>query len=1144
MVIDEPLVRCIQCGQENPAAARFCMRCGTALARRCPSCGAANRLEAQFCVRCGAPLAGTTATERRVVSVLFADLVGSTQLVLNIDPEPMRVLIAQYFTAMREEIERYGGVVEKFIGDAVMAVFGLPTAHEDDADRAVRAAVAMQHRMADLNAQTGQHLHMRVGIATGEVIADPASVSSGQFMVTGEAVNLAFRLQAEAPTDGIVLDERTFRALRVHGEFKPLPPAGDGDFPALPRWQVVMISEGTQARRLWSPLVGRDDELQFLLALYRRVVDSRRQHLVTIIGTAGVGKSRLIEEFESLIKTEAKSPRVLRGRCPSYGEGLTYWPLAEMVKQDCGIKDNDPPAVMLEKLKDAVERICGPVMGQEESATIVVDLAALLGLSVTRPYEVMWRERLVALKQVVESRPGLVEAALPGEARRGSTDILIPSMRAFFVALARQSPVILVFEDLHWAQESLLDMLERVGVRGPDVPILTLCLARPELLERRPEWGTRIPSYTSLALQPLPAERSRSLITELLAGEDMPTDVRDAILNRAEGNPFFIEEILRRLIDGGELVREEKGWRLASPSIEISIPDTIHGILASRLDLLTPLEKRVILDASVAGRTFWLNAAAAMGDIAPAEASAALERLEDRDLIEERPVSSLVGEREFAFTHALIREVAYSMLPKLARSARHLRFARWLQDAIRRPIEESLDVLAYHFEQAWRSAFDTGERAEDLARQAVNALRKAGSRAMHLRTLPEARGLYERALAIVRNAGLTHDLALYLELLIEYSEVIKWMPAHKAIFEATDAVLRDAPKMGRDDLVARAWLNRGYSEFDKGRLQQADEALRRALELFRRLGDRLGEAEALEVLGGVTSDLRGSLRTAEDAYQQVIDLYREMGDGMGVARTMSWLGLAQFNGGRLAEAKGTLEEALRLGREHHEPISEAKALIGLAKIAHLEGRSSESVALHHQVINILVELGNPIDEAGVRRHLAAHYLRHGKIDEAEEEIRKALAVRRQHGMKPETAFILRSMAEIALAKGELLAAADLAERSVTFLTEADDISFATHRATLGKIRAAQGRAAEAEELFRRSVEHLETKDYRIDLALALLKYGEGLVLLEQPDRARSILERARGEFAAMGATHFVEVIDRTLEQLPAPAALQPEALGG
>jgi len=1138
-------IRCASCGQDNPPDARFCMRCGTALTRRCPNCGATNPLSAQFCLRCGAPLVLAAGTERRVLTVLFADLVGSTQLVLRTDPEPMRAISAQYFQAMREEIGRVGGVVEKYIGDAVMAVFGLPAAHEDDADRAVRAAVAMQRQIADLNEARGLDLHLRVGIATGEVIADPGAVPAGQSMVTGETVNLAYRLQEHAPSDAIVIDERTFRALRLHGEFKPLPSAGD-EFAGVPRWQVVMIAEGQRARRLRAPLVGRDDELQFLLALYHRVVEGSRQHLVTVMGVAGVGKSRLVEEFVALIRAESVPPRVLRGRCPSYGEGLTYWPLVEMVRQECGITDGDAPAETLEKLRAAVGRVVGPAIGEEAVVTVSADLAALLGLSVTRAYETMWRDRLNALKQAVEHPVGVdIPSAGPG---RGP-DVLIPSVRAFFNALARRAPLVLIFEDLHWAQESLLDLLERVAVAGPDVPILTLCLSRPELLERRATWGARLPSHTSMQLQPLRQEVSRSLVFELLNREPLPPDLREAILARAEGNPFFIEEILRRLVDGGELVRGDGGWHLASPTVEIRIPDTIHGILASRLDLLTPVEKHVIMDASVAGRVFWLNALVAMSDLSRDEVEAALQRLQDRDLImewhddpgrradllglaREGGAPRLAGERQFAFKHALIRDVAYSLVPKLVRSARHLRFAGWLTDATGRPIEEMYGVLAFHYEQAWRNAFDTGDRAEELARRAIEALRRAGMRAMSLRTLPEARALYERALHIVRHVGLTTERPLYLELLTEYTDVVKWLSTPEAVFEATQTILNQAPALSRDDLVARAWLNKAYAEYDSGRLQDADAALRRALEIFRRLGDRPGEAEALEVLGGVTSDLRGSLRIAEEAYRRVLDLYREMGDGMGQARTLAWLGRALLDGGRVAEAKATLDEAMRLARIHHERISEAKALFGLAVIAHLEGRAEECVALHHRVIKVVGELGNPLDEAPIRRHLSMHYLRHGKVAEAEEEIRKALAVRRQYGLKSESPNFLRTQAEVALAKGELLAAADLAERALSLLGEWDNVSKPTHRATLARIRAAQGREEEAEELFRASVADLEAQEYRIDLALVLMKYGDAF-------GRREILERARSEFAAMGATYFVQAIDRRLEELPPTPALFP-----
>jgi len=848
-------VRCPQCGQDNPADARFCMRCGTSLTRPCPNCGTPNSLTAQFCLRCGTPLGGAAATERRVLSVLFADLVGSTQLVTRIDPEPMRVLIGQYFTAMRQEIERYGGVVEKFVGDAVMAVFGLPLAHEDDADRSVRAAVAMQRRMAGLNTSSGMELRMRVGIATGEVVADPSAVFSGQAMVTGEAVNLAFRLQAGAPVGGVVVDERTFRALRLHGEFKALAAEPGTDFVALPRWQVIMISEGTLARRLRAPLVGREDERQFLFALYHQVVESGRQHLVTVLGAAGVGKSRLIEEFVRTLAAEPSNPRVLRGRCPSYGEGLTFWPLAEMIKQECGIKDNEPPAAVLDKLQAGVERICA-AMSSDERAAVAGDLGALLGLDVSRPYEA---------------------PVLAPDTRRGA-EVIVPSIRAFFVALAERGPLVLIFEDLHWAQESLLELLERVAVRGPHVPILTICLARPELLERRTDWGARMPSHTALSLAPLPADLSRALISQLLDGEPVPVDVREAILSRAEGNPFFIEEILRRLIDGGELIRADHGWKLASPALEIRIPDTIHGILASRLDLLTPVEKRVIQDASVAGRVSWLSAVAAMGELDPVEVGTALDHLGERDLIEAREISSLAGEREFVFKHALIKDVAYSLLPKLARSVRHLRYAQWLERVTGQQTDKQLETLAWHYEQAWRNQFDTGEKAEDLAYRAVESLRRAGARATHLRTLPEARHLLERALAIVRHAGLTNDLPVYLELLIEHSEVVKWMTSPEAVFEDTEIVRREAPRIGREDLVARACLNRAFAEYDRGSLEGAEAEVNCALDLFRRQGNRLGEAEALEMLGNITQDLRGSLRKAEEAYRRVIALYREMGD--------------------------------------------------------------------------------------------------------------------------------------------------------------------------------------------------------------------------------------------------------------------------
>src|SRR5436309_2567940 len=633
---------------------------------RCPQCGTSNPPQAQFCMQCGTLLQGTGAAERRVVTVLFADLVGSTRLTKQLDPEPMRTLIARFFAAMREEIARYGGTIEKFIGDAVMAVFGMPAAHEDDPERALRAALAMQRRMVSLNADLETDLHLRIAIATGEVVADLLAAAAGQFMVTGEVVNFAARLQTQAPPDGIVMDERTCEATRHAIAYEVLPLVESAEFGARPRFRVIGLTDKPPTRRLQAEMIGRDEEMQFLQALYRRVVEGRHPHLVTVIAAAGIGKTRLLH-----------------------------------------------------------------------------------------------------------------------------------ALRGFLYARVRSEPLVLVFEDLHWAEQSLLELLERLTARGGEAPMLILCLARPDLLERHPTWGMRGREHTALTLSPLSAAHSSRLITGALRGAVLPADVRDAVLARAEGNPFFLGEIISRLIDEGSLVHEGGKWKWVSQSLDIRIPDTIQALLLSRLDLLSPLEKRVIQDASVVGRTFWPGAISAIDSLAPGETAAALTRLTERDLVEERPASSLAGEPEFAFNHALIREVAYSTLPKAARSDHHRRLATWLQERAVDHGEEFLEILAHHREHAWRYRFETGERADDLARDAIDALRRAASRATALGTLPEARRLYERALTIVRSAGLHADATLYAELLTDHSDVVKWMSAPATVFASTETVLQLAEHIGR-----------------------------------------------------------------------------------------------------------------------------------------------------------------------------------------------------------------------------------------------------------------------------------------------------------------------------------------------------------
>ncbi|TMI82460.1 MAG: hypothetical protein E6H04_04705 [Bacillati bacterium ANGP1] len=1094
------MIVCPRCGKENPPAARFCMGCAAKLSQGCAVCGADNPLGTHFCLRCGAPLAPAATAERRVVSILFADIVGSTSLAARLDPEQVRAIIGEYFLAMREEVAQYGGTVEKFVGDAIMAVFGLPQAHEDDPERAVRTAAAMQRRIVSLRAKL-EDLHIRIGISTGEVIADPQAVRSRELMVTGEIVNLAARLQQQAPPDTIVVDERTHAAIKAIARVEPLPAAGAGDFPDRPRWRVLELVDRPAAKWLSAPLLGRADEVQLLVTLYRRTVENRKHQLITLIGAAGVGKSRLAEEVLSVLGRGPTPPNVLRGRCPAYGEGLTYWPLAEMLKQECRILDSDPPAVVTEKLHAGIHPVRFPALGAEDVHTILGGLGTILG------------------RKLADQRAGFPDPRDAGDPRSSGASLL-QSLKAFLLAKAHSQPLVLLFEDLHWGEESLLELIEHFAIRGADAPIFILCLARPELLERRPEWGARIRNYTAISISALSLEHSRLLMAELLDGEAVPTDVREAILTKAEGNPFFIEEILRMLIDGGSLVRAEGGWRWTAYPLEIRLPDTIHGILASRLDLLPPLEKRVIQDASVAGRIFWFGTLTAAG-LHAAEAAAALERLQERDLVEELTGSTLAGEREFAFKHALIPDVAYSTLPKAARSIKHLGFAEWLERTAQHN-DEFLELLAHHYEHAWQYKFETGERAEPIARKAIQAIRNAGARATALGTLPEARRLYERGLEILYTAGLEKDTPLFLELLTDRTEVVKWLLSPDVVFSDTQTVVQLAPTIGRQDLLARAFLNRAFAEFDRGRLLPAEDALRHAERLFRTLDDGQGEAEALEMLGVITEDLRGKLTTAGKAYRQTLDLYRTMGNAQGVARTLARLGRCLLNAGRLDEAAGVLAEARAVAND-------GDALVSLGILAHLRGHSSDAIRWYRDAISACLRRGDLLGSAHAHRHLAFHYLRLRQPDEAERAFQRARALRSEHGAKSESPGILRGLAEVYLARGDLLRAAEYGEQGFSAVADHDRITRATHGATLARVRASQGRGDEAEALFHGSMQVLEAGEYVIDLALTLLKHGEALLVLGRPEPARPLLERARGLFAEMGATFFVNEVDARLQ---------------
>jgi predicted ATPase/class 3 adenylate cyclase len=780
-------IRCPNCQTINPANAKFCLECGRRLLV-CPNCGTVNPPVAKFCIECGTslrpksehtsplpvqqpaqvetpqPLPEThSATapllppeERRVVTVMFADITGSTTMADRMDPEDMRAILTWYFNLMTTQIRRHGGTVEKYIGDAVMAVFGVPVAHEDDPDRAIRAALDMQSALSTFNEERqaqdsgATRLQMRIGINTGEVAIPGTQHRRQDFLITGDAVNVAARLQQVATPDTILVGERTYLATREVFDFSAMAPLSLKGKPEPIMAYVVlglckrtpMIPQhprGISGRQ--APLIGRSLELTLLHTHYARVQNERQPHFITLIGAPGVGKSRLVREFIAREQESAKSasasgkiiaPRVLQGHCPPYGEGITYWPLIEILRSLLHVQDGESVETLQKRFIEFVRETLTAAKRNESAEEIADTILRSIGTGLSgrvstheKPGDWGRRKR--------ELQPGPHASSL----KQGGTQVtLLRAWRVLLEALAQQQPLIVVVDDLQWADEALLDLLEYLNERISAVPILFLCPARPDFFERRKDWGGGSRNFTIIDLEALSREESSELIDALLNTDDLPEVLRQTILARAEGNPFFVEEIVRMLIDQGILVCEEDHehnracWRLdtrnAAAASDLTtpnerpedtlltmhyllplprVPDTIQGVLAARVDLLNPTEKLVLQHAAIIGRTFWLSGVLELSiGISPQAVEDALVSLIERDFIveeaERQARSPVENDRVFIFKHILIRDVVYNNIPRTRRSQEHARFALWLEEKTVQQRASFAELLAYHYEQA------------------------------------------------------------------------------------------------------------------------------------------------------------------------------------------------------------------------------------------------------------------------------------------------------------------------------------------------------------------------------------------------------------------------------------------------------------
>jgi len=616
----------------------------------CPACGQANPEEARFCNACASPLDGAAPEgreERKIVTVLFVDLVGFTARAEELDPEDVRAILSPYYARLRSEIESFGGTVEKFIGDAIMAVFGAPVAHGDDPERAVRAALAVRTAVAEMNkADPALDLQVRLAVNTGEAIVSlGAKAERGEGIVAGDVVNTASRLQTSAPTDGILVGEQTRTATHTLIEYRRVEPlVVKGKSEPVRAWLAIGARSAPGERVASSgPMLGRVHEVAVLHRIFDGVVSDRRPHLVTVVGDAGIGKTRLASEITAQLEREGI--RVLRGRSLPYGVSTLYGAFTQHVKQFASIFASDDVTSATQKLRAAVAELVGPAGEEELSA----HLELLIGLG------------------------------MRGEV--GERQILFLAARRFAESLARERPTVLVFEDLHWADSGTLDLLEVLASRVRDVPLMFLALARPDLLLARPGWGGGLPAYTALSLEALSEEDSRELAA-LLVGEK--ADVA-RVVGTAEGNPLFIEELAASVV-------ERRGTGVDS------LPTTIRELVSARLDALPANERSLLLDAAVVGKTFWRGALERLnGEVE--DLADALDSLESRDLIRREQLSWIEREEQFTFKHVMIREVAYATLPRARRRELHAAVARFLEDAT-----GSAGATATALAQHWREA--------------------------------------------------------------------------------------------------------------------------------------------------------------------------------------------------------------------------------------------------------------------------------------------------------------------------------------------------------------------------------------------------------------------------------------------------------
>jgi class 3 adenylate cyclase/tetratricopeptide (TPR) repeat protein len=1064
--------------------------------KRCPSCGEENADKARFCQNCATPLdeADEVAADvRRVVTIVFADVTGSTSLGERLDPEALRRVMGRYFDEMSTVIERHGGTVEKFIGDAVMAVFGIPRLHEDDALRAVRAAFGMREALEALNVELerehGIGIAARIGVNTGEVVAgDP---STGQRLVTGDAVNVAARLEQAASPGEIFLGETTYRLVKDAVEVEPVSALDlKGKEEPVPAFRLLTVLTDTAGheRHLDSPMVGRGKELEMLERALEHAVTERTSHLFTLLGPAGVGKSRLVGEF---LGGSPATATVLRGRCLSYGEGITFFPLAEVIHQAAGILEGEPPASARDKL-----------------ATSLADTAD--------------GERIASLV-----------GGLFGWSPPGATEDSFWAVRKVLEHLARDRPVVVVFDDIHWAEPTMLDLIEHLADWTRDAAVLLVCVARPELLDIRSGWGGGKMNATSILLEPLPGDEASLLVDNLLGKAAIPQVARDRILEAAEGNPLFVEEMLAMLIDDGLLRFEEGSWRSVEDLAHVTVPPTIHLLLAARLDRLDADERAVIERGAVEGKVFHAGAVTTLSpeSVRPNVRSRLLA-LARKELI--RPDrAEFAGEDAFRFRHLLIRDAAYQAMPKEQRADLHERFAAWLGAAAAERIAEYEEILGYHLEQAYRYRTELGvadDRAKELAGRAAEHLYASAVRADERGDLPTARSLLER------NVDLS-DGTLRVQALVRLSELLPELGEYAAAHETAVRAIEAAEAMGDRPSALRAGLVRilNRSSIDPTHTMNMG---RTAIEEVLAEAERLGDADlrdravlALALLAFFLGKPTEAMVIIEELSGRVPTMSRR--DRNEVAGQMAIC--SYFGSVPVDEAFVVLDRAAHLRGE--SLIGEAHDLRVRSGVLAMAGRFQESHEAVERSRAIYEELGATTLMMTTSQITAEMLRLEGRPKDAERILRDMHELYEAMG---ETAFnstICSLLGHALCDQGRFDEAEGFAARSRELASEDDFASQADWRLVRARVLSERGSFDEALALADEGAAIMDATDYLDWQGGAHAVRGGVLEAAGRGDDARAAFEEALARYERKGNVVSAARVRAQLDRLESDGAV-------